>query len=114
VGSGVPLPPGRLGLPLVGETLAFLKNPFAFLEERRARHGKVFKSNIVGRRVVFISGLEGAEAFYDPAGRHARPPGRPPYGFSDSPFLSFRLFTNAAYSSLSFGYAPGSASSTMT
>jgi cytochrome P450 len=56
-----------MGLPLVGETLAFLKNPFAFLEERRARHGKVFKSNIVGRKIIFVSGIEGAEAFYDPA-----------------------------------------------
>lgn len=62
-----PLPPGSLGLPLVGETLAFLKNPFAFLEERRARHGKVFKSSVVGRKIVFLSGLEGAEAFYDAA-----------------------------------------------
>jgi cytochrome P450 len=61
------LPPGSLGLPVVGETLAFLKNPFAFLEERRARHGKVFKSSLVGRRIVFLSGIEGAEAFYDPA-----------------------------------------------
>ncbi|MES1172525.1 MAG: cytochrome P450, partial [Bacteroidota bacterium] len=60
------LPPGWMGLPLVGETLAFLRNPFAFLEDRRARHGNVFKSNIVGRRIVFLSGLEGAEAFYAP------------------------------------------------
>lgn len=61
------LPPGSLGLPLAGETLAFLENPFAFLEERRARHGKVFKSSLVGRRIIFLSGIEGAEAFYDPA-----------------------------------------------
>ena len=29
-----PLPPGRGGLPLLGETLAFAKNPFRFVEER--------------------------------------------------------------------------------
>jgi retinoid hydroxylase len=60
------LPPGRMGLPLVGETLAFVRNPYAFLEERRRRYGDVFRSNVVGRKVVFLAGTEGAEAFYDP------------------------------------------------
>jgi hypothetical protein len=32
-----PLPPGSAGLPLVGETLAFAKNPFRFIDERLAR-----------------------------------------------------------------------------
>jgi cytochrome P450 len=65
VGASPSLPPGRLGLPFVGETLAFLKNPFAFLAERQKRYGKVFKSSLVGRRIVFLSGTEGAEAFFD-------------------------------------------------
>ena len=60
-------PPGSLGLPLLGETLAFLKNPFAFLEDRRTRYGNIFKSHIVGRRMIFLSGTDGAEAFYDEA-----------------------------------------------
>ncbi|HEV3032709.1 MAG TPA: cytochrome P450 [Polyangia bacterium] len=60
------LPPGNLGLPLLGETLALLANPFGFLADRRKRHGNVFKSRVVGQRVVFLSGLEGAEVFYDP------------------------------------------------
>lgn len=60
------LPPGRMGLPLLGETLAITRNIFGFLEERHRRHGAVFKSGVFGRRVVFLSGLEGAEAFYDP------------------------------------------------
>ncbi|MGH9280454.1 MAG: cytochrome P450, partial [Acidimicrobiales bacterium] len=59
------LPPGRLGLPFAGETLALLRNPFAFLETRRKKHGDVFKSRVLGRNVVFLSGVEGAEAFYD-------------------------------------------------
>jgi len=59
------LPPGRLGLPLAGETLAFLRNPFAFLEERRKKYGNVFKSSLVGRRIVFLAGTEGAEKLYD-------------------------------------------------
>ena len=63
--STPPLPPGNMGLPLVGETPAFLKNMFRFLEDRQKRHGSVFKSNVLGRRVVFLSGIEGAEAFYN-------------------------------------------------
>lgn len=59
------LPPGTLGLPLIGETLAFISNPYGFLEARQKRHGNVFKSSVVGRRVVFLAGTEGAEAFYD-------------------------------------------------
>jgi len=54
-----------MGLPLVGETSAFLRNPFRFLEDRQTRHGNVFKSRILGRRVVFLAGVEGAERFYD-------------------------------------------------
>jgi hypothetical protein len=39
------LPAGSLGLPLVGESLALLRNPFGFLEERQRRHGDVFTSS---------------------------------------------------------------------
>jgi cytochrome P450 len=61
----VALPPGKLGLPKVGETLAAVRNPFGFLQKRRARYGNVFKTSIAGRKVVILAGLEGAEAFYD-------------------------------------------------
>ena len=54
-----------MGLPLVGETLPFVRNPYHFLEKRQRRYGNVFKSNVVGRKVVFLAGTEGAEAFYD-------------------------------------------------
>jgi retinoid hydroxylase len=63
--SGEPLPPGAMGLPLVGETMAFIRDPFHFLTERQRRHGNIFKSRVVGRRFVFLAGTEGAEAFYD-------------------------------------------------
>jgi cytochrome P450 len=55
-----------MGLPLLGETLAITRNIFGFLETRRRRYGPVFKSGVFGRKVVFLSGLEGAEAFYAP------------------------------------------------
>jgi cytochrome P450 len=59
------VPPGRLGPPFVGQTLALVRNPFAFVERRHRRHGPVFKSRILGRTIVFLAGREGAEAFYD-------------------------------------------------
>lgn len=54
-----------MGLPLLGETLAFLSNPFRFLEDRQKRHGNVFKSSVFGRKTVFLAGTGGAEAFYN-------------------------------------------------
>jgi cytochrome P450 len=67
VGAGptASVPPGRLGLPWLGETLALLRNPFAFLDVRQRRYGPVFKSRILGRPTVFLGSAEGAEAFYD-------------------------------------------------
>lgn len=59
------LPPGRLGLPWLGETLALLRNPFAFLDVRQRRYGPVFKSRVLGRPTVFLGSAEGAEAFYN-------------------------------------------------
>lgn len=57
--------PGRLGMPFLGETLAFLNNMFRFLEDRQKRYGNVFKSRLLGRNIVFLAGAKGAEAFYD-------------------------------------------------
>lgn len=61
----MPLPPGSLGLPVIGETPAFLSNMYRFLDVRQKRYGNIFKSNVLGRRIVFLSGMPGAEAFYN-------------------------------------------------
>jgi len=50
---------------MLGETPAFVQNPYRFLEDRRRRYGDVFTSNVAGHKVVFLSGRQGAEAFYD-------------------------------------------------
>jgi len=63
--STSPLPPGSMGLPLAGETLAFVSNVFGFLDDRQKRYGNVFKSSVLGRKIVFLAGTEGAEAFYN-------------------------------------------------
>jgi len=65
--SKAPAPPGSTGLPGLGETLAFVKDPFAFVQERRARHGRVFRTSLLGRKTAVLIGPEPLEAFYDPA-----------------------------------------------
>ncbi len=62
-----PLPPGSNGLPLLGETLAFAKNPFDFIRRRRARFGDVFRTSILGKPTVFIAGPKRTEVWLDPA-----------------------------------------------
>jgi retinoid hydroxylase len=62
-----PRPPGSAGLPGLGETLAFVKDPFTFVRERRARYGRVFRTNLLGRMTAVLIGPEPLEAFYDPA-----------------------------------------------
>lgn len=60
------LPPGRNGIPLLGETLAFAKNPFRFIDERLAAHGRIFRSNVLGRKTAVVAGAEAAGRFIDP------------------------------------------------
>jgi cytochrome P450 len=59
------VPPGRDGVPLLGETLSFAKNPFRFIEERLAAHGRIFRSNVLGRKAAVIAGPEAAGRFID-------------------------------------------------
>jgi cytochrome P450 len=61
-----PLPPGSLGLPGLGETLAFAANGFAFVDDRVAKYGPIFKTRVLGRDTIVISGPEAARAFLDP------------------------------------------------
>jgi cytochrome P450 len=60
-----PLPPGRSGLPWIGETRPFLANGFGFCAERVARYGPVFRTRILGRETVVISGPDATAAFND-------------------------------------------------
>src|SRR5258708_19724110 len=75
---GKPLPPGSSGLPLIGETLAFAKNPFRFIDERLARHGRIFRSRLLGRNAVVIAGPEAAGRFID-SRKVARNDSMPPH-----------------------------------
>ena len=57
------VPPGALGAPFLGETLAFLKNPFEFTLSRTRQHGNIWKTRILGDTVVFFAGAEAFSFF---------------------------------------------------
>jgi retinoid hydroxylase len=54
--SGMRLPPGSLGIPWLGETLALAADPHRFYLERARRHGELFKTRIVGHNTAVFSG----------------------------------------------------------
>jgi cytochrome P450 len=58
--SRLPLPPGSTGLPLLGETLAFLRGPRPFAQERQRRHGNVFRTHLFGGPAVMMMGSDAA------------------------------------------------------
>ena len=58
--ANLPLPPGSLGLPWIGETLSFLRDP-NFALKRQQQYGSLFKSRIIGQPTVFFCGPEANE-----------------------------------------------------
>ena len=51
------LPPGSLGLPLIGDTLNFLQDS-EFAKKRHQQYGPIFKTSIFGQPTVFMGGQE--------------------------------------------------------
>ncbi|XP_004450087.1 cytochrome P450 26C1 [Dasypus novemcinctus] len=56
--SALPLPKGSMGWPFFGETLHWLVQGSRFHSSRRERYGTVFKTHLLGRPVVRVSGAE--------------------------------------------------------
>ncbi|XP_070771997.1 cytochrome P450 26C1 [Enoplosus armatus] len=56
--SGLPLPKGSMGWPLVGETFHWLFQGSNFHISRRERHGNVFKTHLLGKPVIRVTGAE--------------------------------------------------------
>ncbi len=54
------LPPGNMGFPWIGETLQLLFDP-NFAIKRFQKYGPIFKTRILGKQAVFMSGPEAAE-----------------------------------------------------
>ena len=76
-----PLPEGSTGLPLLGETLAFGKDGYAFIADRLKRHGNVFRTRVLGRDAAVISGPASCDALLD-AEKVQRDGAMPPHVFS--------------------------------
>jgi retinoid hydroxylase len=51
-------PPGKLGLPVIGETIAFFTQQ-DFAIKRHQLYGPVFQTNILGQTTVFLQGAAG-------------------------------------------------------
>uniref|UniRef100_A0A8C6YEW0 Cytochrome P450 family 26 subfamily C member 1 n=1 Tax=Naja naja TaxID=35670 RepID=A0A8C6YEW0_NAJNA len=56
--SALPLPRGSMGWPFFGETLHWLIQGSHFHSSRRQRYGAVFKTHLLGKPVVRVSGAE--------------------------------------------------------
>ncbi len=52
------LPPGNLGLPIIGETIDFFRDR-DFALTRHQRYGAIFKTRIFGQRTIFLQGAAG-------------------------------------------------------
>jgi cytochrome P450 len=59
------LPPGSDGLPLIGETLTFIRDTFGFMRTRFEKHGPVFRTHLLGSPMVFITGAELTDTWLD-------------------------------------------------
>lgn len=53
----LPLPPGRSGLPFIGETISFLTDP-DFADKRHKQYGELFRTHLFGRPTVYLAGAE--------------------------------------------------------
>lgn len=51
------LPPGRSGLPFIGETIAFLRDP-DFATKRHQQYGNIFRTNLFGRPTIYVAGAD--------------------------------------------------------
>ena len=56
----LPLPPGKMGLPVIGETISFIRDP-EFARKRQAQYGSLFKTKILGRPTACFCGPEANE-----------------------------------------------------
>ena len=57
-GQEMCLPPGRFGLPFIGDTLPFARDPEKFFREKHEKFGQVFKFRFMGHKTIAVSGWQ--------------------------------------------------------
>ena len=65
----LPLPPGRFGLPLIGETLEFLGTrrkgvPWKFFDDRISAYGETFKTSLMASPTVVLASPSGNKTVF--------------------------------------------------
>ncbi|MDV3353092.1 cytochrome P450 [Leptothoe sp. LEGE 181152] len=55
--SNLPLPPGDFGLPLIGDTLSFFRDP-NYGEKQHKKYGPIFKTRLLGSPTLFVQGAD--------------------------------------------------------
>ncbi|MGK7950835.1 MAG: cytochrome P450 [Xenococcaceae cyanobacterium] len=56
--KSLPLPPGDLGLPIIGQDRKFRQNPQQFREELYRKHGAIYKTRLRGQNYIYLHGYE--------------------------------------------------------
>ncbi len=61
--KSLPLPPGKLGWPIIGETFDLIADSSQFVRERHQKYGEIFKTNILGQPTIYAIGPEAVGFF---------------------------------------------------
>lgn len=69
--NSLPLPPGSLGLPLIGETLSFIRDD-DFEQKRLTKYGNIYKTNIFGRPTVMMVGADANQFLFKNENKYVR------------------------------------------
>ncbi|MEA5506464.1 cytochrome P450 [Halotia wernerae UHCC 0503] len=60
----LPLPPGHLGLPIIGESISYLRDPAYFIKQRQKHYGTIFKTHLFGRPTIVLIGADAARFLF--------------------------------------------------
>lgn len=63
-GSTLTFPPGRFGLPIIGESIQYLRDPEGFVVQRQQQYGNVFKTHLFGRPTIALIGADAARFLF--------------------------------------------------
>ena len=75
--ADLPLPPGRAGLPLLGELPKLARDAYGFVEDGARRYGPIFRTRVLRQPTVVITGPDANGKFIDETDvqrSHAMPP----------------------------------------